>query len=60
MIENWKSQQQNSGKTIKDFEKYFKFRQTEKDAINQLGFNTRIEITPYLLSLIQKDENAQK
>lgn len=57
--EEWKTQQQNVGRTVEGFENYFHLRPDEKEAVRLLGQTTRIAITPYLLNLIQKDENGQ-
>lgn len=55
---DWKTHQQKGVRCTVDFEKHFNLHPDEKTVIDKLDQSTRIEITPYLLQLIKKDEKG--
>lgn len=55
---NYHWQEQNAVKNVSELEKYFHLTYKQKKEIEQVLVNTKILITPYLLNLIEKDENG--
>lgn len=54
--DDWKWQMRNRLKTIDDFEERFNLSQAESNAIRSGNLNLKFHITPYLASLIDKDD----